>query len=136
VDSLVSVFEDAARARATEANHLASGGHLCGAVYLAGYVVECKLKILLGKMGKRFPTSGRSGHDLIGLWEAAELRYEDLRGFKKAFLDYWNTSIRYSAVVSSEHRAEDLLRGAQDLAGYVSRRIRNTPQIVRRGVKK
>src|SRR5262249_15474272 len=34
------VLEDAARARAMEANCLASHGYLCGAIYLAGYVVE------------------------------------------------------------------------------------------------
>jgi hypothetical protein len=118
-----SVLEDAARARSAEANCLAGEGHLCGAVYLAGYVVECKLKILLGKMGKSFPRAGNKGHDLIGLWRAAGLRDQDVTGFRKAFLDYWNTGIRYTAVVESEHQPEDLLRGAQDLARYVSARI-------------
>jgi hypothetical protein len=121
-----SVLEDAARARATEANCLAASGHLCGAAYLAGYVIECKLKILLGKMGRPFPQSGRKGHDLLGLWQAAGLRYEDIGGFRRAFLDYWSTSVRYTAVVESEHAPTDLLKGARELASYVSVRISHT----------
>ncbi len=129
------VLEDAARARAMEANCLASHGHLCGAIYLAGYVVECKLKILLNKMGKPFPRSGQAGHDLKGLWQAAGLRYEDITGLQRAFLDYWSTGTRYSATVESDHVAHDLLDAAQALAGYVTRRITYT-QGPRRGGKK
>jgi hypothetical protein len=125
------VFEDAARARAREAHHLAAGGHMAGALYLAGYVVECKLKTLLQKMGKPFPAAGPAGHDLIGLWEAAGLRHQDMKGFRRAFLDYWNTSLRYSAVVTSEHDPEDLLRGAYELAAYVNRRTASIRSIRR-----
>lgn len=120
---MTSVFEDAARARASEANYLAGGGYLCGAVYLAGYVVECKLKILLSKLGKPFPTSGARGHDLRGLWDTAGLRHEDMKGFRRAFLDHWSTNMRYTSIIESEHSPHDLLRGAQELAGYVSMRI-------------
>lgn len=118
------MYEDAARMRATEAKHLADGGHLCGALYLAGYVIECKLKDLLNRLGKPFPRSGPAGHDLRGLWDAAGLRQGDLGGHKRAFLDYWSTSIRYTCVVDSPHAARDLLKGATELAGIVSRRIR------------
>jgi hypothetical protein len=55
------VLEDAARARSQEANCLAKEGYPCGALYLAGYVVECRLKELLNKMGKPFPKSGPLG---------------------------------------------------------------------------
>lgn len=125
------MLEDAARARAAEANVLANSGHLCGAVYLAGYVVECKLKTLLNKMGKPFPTSGRGGHDLIGLWTAAGLAASAPSGFRRAFLEYWNTKMRYAAAIESSHSPEDLLRGAQELAGFISNRIANT-----RGVRR
>jgi hypothetical protein len=93
----MSPFEDAARARATEAACLDANGHTLGAIYLAGYVVECKLKTLLARMRRPFPRSGQQGHDLRALWDAAGLRSADLRGFKRAFMDYWNTGIRYSA---------------------------------------
>lgn len=118
------MYEDAARMRATEAKHLADGGHLCGALYLAGYVIECKLKNLLSRSGKSFPRSGQAGHDLLGLWEAAGLRRNDLAGHKRAFLDYWSTSIRYTSAVNSPHSPADLFSGAIDLAGIVTHRIR------------
>ena len=126
------MLEDAARARAREAHHLASGGHMSGALYLAGYVVECKLKILLNKMGKPYPSAGRAGHDLKGLWDAAGLRREDQSGFRRAFIEYWSTDLRYSAVVASTHAPEDLLQAAQDLAGYVTKRTTSIRGIVRR----
>jgi hypothetical protein len=105
---------------------------MSGALYLAGYVVECRLKILLNKMGKPYPTAGRPGHDLKALWDAAGLRREDQGGFRGAFIEYWSTDLRYSAIVSSIHASEDLLRGAQDLAGYVTKRTRSVRGIVRR----
>jgi HEPN domain-containing protein len=125
------VYEDAARERAREANHLAKGGYMSGALYLAGYVVECRLKALLQKMGKSFPAAGPSGHNLIGLWDAAGLRHQDLTGFCRAFIDYWNTSLRYSATVSSEHAPEDLLDGGHELAARVHRRTTNVRGAVR-----
>lgn len=128
-----SVFEDAARARATEAKHLADGGYMSGALYLAGYVVECKLKTLLQKMGKRYPTVGAPGHDLIALWDAAGLRHQDLTGFCRAFIDYWNTGLRYSAVVSSPHAPEDLLAGARELSARVHKRTTYIRGVTRRG---
>lgn len=128
------MFEDAALARARESRHLAEGGHMCGALYLAGYVVECRLKTLLSKMGKKVPKSGKAGHDLLGLWQEAGLRREDLSGFRRAFLDFWKTDMRYSATFKSEHSPEDLLGGARDLAGYVTKRISHS-QGVRRGGK-
>jgi hypothetical protein len=120
------MFEDAALARAREAHHLRDHGLMGGALYLSGYVIECRLKALLGKMGKSFPRSGRAGHDLIALWERAGLRYDDLSGFRKQFIDYWSTDLRYSGDIPASDRPEDLLAGAHSLAGYVQRRIRNT----------
>ncbi|QOV37202.1 HEPN domain-containing protein [Streptomyces ferrugineus] len=118
------MLEDAARARQREAKLLQEHNQLCGAVYLVGYVVECKLKTLLNKKGKSFPRSGSAGHDLRGLWDAAGLRSQDLSGHKKAFMDTWTTSLRYSAKLPDGSSAEELLRGAQELASYVTSRIR------------
>jgi hypothetical protein len=74
------VFEDVARARARESALLRQHGHSCAAVYLAGYVVECRLKTLLDRQGKKFSRSGTVGHDLVGLWDAAGLRFRALVG--------------------------------------------------------
>ena len=117
------MLEDAAHARAVESDILARNGHMCGAIYLAGYVVECRLKTLLNKMGKPFPKSGSAGHDLIGLWDAAGLPKARSTGFRSAFLEFWSTSMRYSSEVDSIHSAEDLFRGAKDLASFLSSRI-------------
>lgn len=118
------LFEDAARARQTESKLLEQHGHLCAAVYLSGYVVECKLKSLLSKLGRPYPRSGAAGHDLRTLWNAAGLRPQDLTGHRRVFLDTWSTSLRYSAELPSGSSAEDLLTGARDLAAQVNVRIR------------
>lgn len=130
-----AVFEEAARSRATESNYLEAGGHMSGAIYLAGYVVECKLKALLSKMGKPYPRSGAGGHDLLALWKSAGFRHQDLTGFRRAFIEYWNTSLRYSATTPSEHAPADLLRGARELASYVTKRTTYTRGIRNRGAK-
>ncbi|MFJ6139338.1 HEPN domain-containing protein [Kitasatospora sp. NPDC092286] len=118
------MLDDAARARQRESKLLRDHGLMCGAVYLAGYVVECKLKALLQKSGKSFPRSGAEGHNLRGLWDAAGLRSRDLSGHKREFLDLWTTSLRYDAALPEGSSAEDLLHGAQELASMVTLRIR------------
>ncbi|HLU32603.1 MAG TPA: hypothetical protein VKZ74_01080 [Natronosporangium sp.] len=115
-------FEHAARSRAQEAACLAANGHLTGAVYLAGYVIECRLKAYLTFQNRPFPQSGARGHDLRALWEAAGFLAKDLSGFKRAFVDTWSTDIRYSTQLPSAHQPEDLLRAAQELAGFVAKR--------------
>ena len=126
------LFEDAARARARESDILAQNGQMCGAVYLAGYVVECRLKTLLNKMGKPFHTSGSAGHDLLGLWDATGLPKAQRGGFRRAFLEYWNTSMRYSADINSGHSSEDLLKGAVELASFLQSKIVHTRGVRRR----
>jgi len=121
------MLEDVAKERSRESLLLEQNDHMCGAVYLAGYVVECRLKSLLNKMGKPFPASGRSGHNLVGLWDAAGLRSKDIRGHRRAFLDLWDTSLRYRAnLPPSPCAAKELLIGARDLAAIVTRQIRTT----------
>lgn len=126
------MFEDAARARAREAVLMRQHEYDVAAVYLAGYVVECQLKVLLNRQGKRFATRGREGHDLGGLWEQAGLRAQDLSGHRAEFLRFWSTSLRYDAVLPQGVDVENLLAGSRELASMVAVRIRNAkPQ--RRG---
>jgi hypothetical protein len=126
------MFEEAAKARAAEVMTLEHNNHMCGAVYLAGYVVECKLKELLSKAGKSFPRTGSAGHDLKALWQDAGLRIDDLNGHRKVFIDTWNVSIRYSASLPAGHDAKELLKGARELAGMVAVRTRRTRDVRRR----
>jgi hypothetical protein len=120
------VFEDVARARARESALLRRHGHSCAAVYLAGYVVECRLKTLLDRQGKKFSRSGTTGHDLVGLWDAAGLRFQDLSGHKLEFIRFWKTDLRYEAVLPRAIDVDNLLRGGTELAGMVATRIRYT----------
>lgn len=120
------MFEQAALAKARESNSLRANGHACCAVYLAGYVVECNLKALLAKQGKSFPRSGRGGHDLTALWNAAGFRARDLSGHRRQFIDYWSTALRYESVLPGGHDADNLLDGATQLASFVVRKLRNT----------
>jgi hypothetical protein len=121
------VLQDVAKVRAAESSVLEQNGHMCGAVYLAGYVIECHLKNLLNKTGRPFPRSGKAGHNLLALWDAAGLRARDQRGHRKAFLEIWDTSLRYEAALpESPHAPKELLAGARELAGIVARRTRMT----------
>jgi len=130
------MLEDVAKQRARESLLLEQNNHMCGAVYLAGYVIECRLKSLLNKMGRPFPRSGRSGHDLVGLWDAAGLRSKDVRGHRRAFLEIWDTSLRYRVdLPPSPCAAKELLIGGRDLAAIVTRQIRTTRARWREGVK-
>lgn len=119
------VFEDAARVRATESNCLYNNNLKLGALYLAGYVVECKLKALHVLLGRKFPASGRQGHDLRGLWNSAGLRFADISGERRAFLDTWDTSLRYCHDLPSGHDVDILIKGARDAAAYVDLRRRH-----------
>jgi hypothetical protein len=119
------VFEDVARARARESALLRQHGHSCASVYLAGYVVECRLKTLLDRQGKKFSRSGTVGHDLVGLWDAAGLRFRDLSGHKLEFIRFWKTALRYEAALPLEVDVDNLLRGGTELAGMVATRIRH-----------
>ncbi len=118
------MLEDVARARARESALLRQHGHSCAAVYLAGYVVECRLKTLLDRQGKRFSRSGTTGHDLVGLWDTAGLRFQDLSGHQREFIQFWKTALRYEAALPLGVDVDNLLRGATELAAMVATRIR------------
>jgi hypothetical protein len=94
------------------------------AIYLAGYVIECRLKTLLDRQGKKFPRSGSMGHDLIGLWDKAGLRHRDLTGHKLEFIQFWKTALRYQVTLPGEVDVDNLMQGGRELAGMVSIRIR------------
>ena len=98
-----------------------------GAVYLAGYAIECSLKALLQKRGTEFPKHGREGHNLRNLWAASKFRLSDLRdvkGSKAFFIDKWDTALRYDADFESSIEIKELLQGAKELTGYIQNCIR------------
>ena len=119
-------FSDIAQERGTDANELMKAKRQLAAIYMAGYQVECSLKGLLPSAGKSFPTSGRDGHNLHALWEAAGFKREDAGGLKRLVLDNWSTDLRYQSEISPDLDVESLFKGAMELAGYVKVRLRNS----------
>ncbi|MBW5483492.1 hypothetical protein [Streptomyces bambusae] len=91
-------------------------------MYLAGYVVECKLKHLLHLRGIRFSRRGAEGHNLRGLWDSAG--FPAARGHAALFLEHWGTELRYETQLPKGTDPHDLLKGGRELAQWVTRRIR------------
>ncbi|MGW1146162.1 hypothetical protein ACWD6I_14130 [Streptomyces sp. NPDC002454] len=120
----MSNFNEVANLRAAEAQVLAESKKTLGAVYLTGYVVECRLKHFLHLNGISFPRSGREGHNLRGLWQSAG--FTKPYGHASLFIDHWDTELRYKVALPAGVDAEDLLRGGQRLAGWVATRVRQT----------
>lgn len=99
-----------------------------GAVYMAGYVIECLLKARLQQKSIPYPTRGSAGHDLHGLWTQA-FRLSDLRdskGIQTFYIEKWKTDLRYeiSSGVSLQFEVQELMEGAKLLAGWIRTQIR------------
>ena len=118
----------ASNERGKDAAQLRDARRQLAAVYMAGYVVECKLKALLVARNLKFRMAGSGGHNLHALWEAAGLRRLDLSGNRRAFLDVWGTHLRYQTELPSppEPDFESLYAGAIELAGWIQSRMRNS----------
>ncbi len=112
----------AANERSTDAQRLFGAGRHCGAIYMAGYAVECRLKALLEGLGRNFPRAGASGHDLCRLWEAAGFRLRDLKGYRRDFVTTWSTDLRYRSDLPKGADADVLYQGAIELCGYLQTR--------------
>jgi hypothetical protein len=102
-----------------------------GAIYLAGYAIECTLKALLQKRGISYPTSGREGHNLQGLWKAARFQFSDLQdtqGTQTFFLEKWSTDLRYETAlpVNIGLEVQELMTGAKHLSGRIRTEIRRS----------
>ncbi|HLH69138.1 MAG TPA: HEPN domain-containing protein [Candidatus Dormibacteraeota bacterium] len=121
----------AANERSTDARRLFDTGRHCGAIYMAGYAVECRLKALLEGLGRNFPRAGASGHDLYRLWEAAGFRLQDLKGYRRDFVMTWSTDLRYQPDLPKGANADVLYKGAIELCGYLQTRLRNLRRPVR-----
>lgn len=105
-------------------------------VYLAGYTVECSLKAYLQALGKKVPTSGAMGHNLVELWKATGLQKSILggsEGSRTFFLEQWNTGMRYS--VSEDfggQTTEELVKGAKIIAGWFHQQVNRLSKYRRR----
>lgn len=119
-------FRAAARERRRDAAVLHGNGRDLAAVYMLGYAIECGLKALLARRGSSYPTSGRKGHDLRHLWEAAGFKRRDLPGYRRLFLDEWDTALRYRDALPGHVDAAALYEGGVSLVGYVINRSKGS----------
>ncbi len=119
-------LEIAGERAADAAAMLTSRQSSVGPVYMAGYAVECALKAYLQRRGRKWP-KGKEGHDARGLWRASEFQLRDLKdrnGAKSFFVQDWSTNLRYRAQLGTDIEASELVKGAQQLSGWIRQQIR------------
>ena len=133
-DPTARLFRRAAAARREEADVLFAAGHGTGAVYLAGYAVECGFKALLISATPRPDRAvlldtfrGRRGHDLDGLRREYVLRGgpwlpEDVANAFNDVVD-WSTDLRYSAKKTPRAIAADFLAATDAVLAWINGRI-------------
>jgi len=120
---------EVAKERAADAELLKQRLNSVGAVYMAGYAIECSLKAYLQREGKPFPTAGSEGHNPKGLWKASGFRFCDLpdtAGEKTFYIEHWNTELRYESAYDFPVPLESLVKGAKELTGWIHKQIRRS----------
>lgn len=108
-----------------------------GAVYMAGYAVECSLKALLQIKGIERPRKGAEGHNLRALWAKSGLRLTDLHdetGAKAFFISDWSTDLRYESDLAKTTgiTTKELLDGAAKLASWLNTQVKRSKTRPRR----
>ena len=121
---------EVARERASDAEAISKDKpKSVGAVYMAGYAIECSLKAFLQKQNKGFPKHGKEGHNLQKLWKSSQFRlgdFNDSKGSKTFFIQHWDTSLRYENELNSTLEVSDLVQGAKELTGWIQKQIRRS----------
>jgi HEPN domain-containing protein len=120
-----TVYRDVAIHRLDDAQALPGQRRYNGAVYLAGYAVECQLKYAYCKRFNvvHLPASLET-HDWDVLVEKAQLRAEinldrRMRAFYQALADRWGPSLRYSTSRLSKSEAERLYTELKELYRFI-----------------
>ena len=128
------LFYRAAKQRFEDAELLLKEDRTTGAVYLAGYGVECMLKALLlaaipEKAQKQMRESfrGRKGHDLDGLKalyvEKGKQGIPSAIGKCLARVNSWATDLRYSPASLKAREAKQFLRDAAEILRWAEERL-------------
>jgi HEPN domain len=127
-------FYQSARQRLEDAEFLLEAERTTGAIYLAGYSVECMLKALLlcvvpldKKAGLVASFRGAKAHD----YDWLKARYFENGGpafpsqIAKDFslVDTWTTDLRYKAGTTKRRDAEAFLRAANEIMEWADRRL-------------
>lgn len=122
-----SDLEILADLRLAEAKALLDSGYFCGSYYLAGYSVECAIKVCIAKQVREFDFPDKKlaekshQHDLGALIKVAALstslaQYEDASSDFKAnwaVIKDWKVESRYDGRIS-EFDARNLLDAISD----------------------
>lgn len=128
------LFHRCAILRLEEAEVLLRADYTTGAVYLAGYGVECMLKALILSITPRERTSavlesfrGRRAHDYN--WLQSEYRLSggarSPREVTRAFtlVDEWSTDLRYAVGLKSERDARAFLEACKAIMSWAEGRF-------------
>lgn len=128
------LFYRAAKQRYDEAELLLGAGRTTGAVYLAGYTVECMLKALLlasaSRRGRRQMLAEFRGNRAHSI-EWLGMQYRRLVGTalphgvtrKIARLAFWSTDLRYSAVAVKKQSAQEFMESVLVVAEWADGRM-------------
>lgn len=117
-----------------DAQVLLSGNRTTGAVYLAGYAVECALKTLIiaatrpsGRSKAASDFRGKKNHDLEHLrsvyFRKGGPRFPPDIARLFALVNWWNTDLRYDTKRVSTPDAEDFLGATTIILEWVKRRL-------------
>ena len=131
-DSEARRFYYVAWHRLEDAETLLDGHRWQGAVYLAGYAVECGLKASLivrtAQARRREMLSdfvGRRGHDLSWLRQMLAVQGEHLTATiheELALLSMWSTDLRYEASTGDPEDAQEFLDAARRVLRWIDER--------------
>ena len=131
-DREARLFYRAAEERLAEAGVLLAAGHPTGAVYLAGYAVECGWKALLlasvpaGKRAAvRATFRGNAGHDLRGLRRRYAAGNPPPPGEVQAALDItqdWETPLSYEPARYDRRDAAAFVAAARQIFDWIDGR--------------
>jgi HEPN domain-containing protein len=126
-------FYRASYQRLEDSRILLENGRTTGAVYLAGYGVECILKVLLLE---RTPKSSRAavlmsfrgqiGHNFDWLkHELSRTDFSEARQSSVMFLRLrdWSTDLRYSTKQTAQRDAVTFLRAAEKIIEWIERQL-------------
>ncbi len=120
-----TVFRDVAQVRMGDAVSLRENGRHLGAIYLAGYAIECHLKFAYcQRKGEVYLPAHLEVHDWDKLVDAAGLlpdirRQPTMDAIYSASADTWGPSLRYRTVKYSAGEANRLYNELSELYDFL-----------------
>ncbi|RMD96669.1 MAG: HEPN domain-containing protein [Bacteroidetes bacterium] len=106
-----------AASRGADADTLSKGKRWVGAIYMAGYAIECALKAYLHHRGINRP-SGAEGHNLKALTKRTRLKYHNVIKEDAFFFDNWSVDLRYEEALPPHWKdVENRVNSAKRVVG-------------------